>query len=91
MEFRRLGIDFEKRPFAWQRVKALSEIRNCIAHDDGWVTDHREASLRALGIKAKKDSFLSLRKGDFLSALKFVERTCNQVLMESQKRYPVIG
>ena len=58
-------IDMNRPPFDWSALERLQEIRNCIVHADGWITDDFVTRLRNVGLKVKPDTPLKLPKNYF--------------------------
>jgi len=60
----------------------LQEIRNCILHADGWITDDFVTRFAKVGLKVKLDTPLELPKNYFLDAWALV----NDAYLAVQKK-----
>jgi hypothetical protein len=79
-QYKAIGVDLTRPPFEWREVKKLQEIRNCIAHDEGWIDADRAAALRSYQFPVKKNDRIKLPKGYFVEAYSLVDRTCQFVI-----------
>jgi len=81
-QLREVGVDLKQPPFQWQEIEKLREIRNCIAHGDGWVDSQHVSELRdyILPVEEGQASLLRLPGGYFLEASALVASTCEFVI-----------
>lgn len=78
-QYKKIGVDLSKPPFEWQQIKLLQEIRNCIAHDEGWVDANRAAKLRSFKYSVKENDWIQLQPDFFPQAHKLIRKTCEIV------------
>ena len=74
--FRRVEIDLEKPPFSWNSLNQMREIRNCIAHADGWISEEFAARLDNVGLRVTQDTLLGPPETDFERWWRLVSETC---------------
>jgi hypothetical protein len=78
-QLKEIGVDLTRRPFRWQAIKKLQKIRNCIAHNEGWVDKRNVSKLKGCGLSVQEGHCLKLPKGYFLEASQLVYNTCQLV------------
>ena len=49
-KFLQVGVDLKNPPFSWGALDQMRIVRNCIAHDDGWVSEAVAGRLQGLGL-----------------------------------------
>ena len=74
-----VGIDMNAPPFDWTALSRLREVRNCIAHTDGWITDDFAIRLNRLGMDVKADTPLRLPEKFFQRCWTLVDETREHV------------
>jgi hypothetical protein len=79
-QLKELGVELTKPPFQWQEIKKLQKIRNCIAHNEGWVDKQYVSKLKGCGVPVEEGHRLRLPKGYFLEGLQLVAKTCSLVI-----------
>lgn len=79
-QYKEIGIELTQPPFDWREIKKLQKIRNCIAHDEGWIDEKRAAELRSCQLSVKKNDWIKLPQGYFFEPLKLVDKTCELVI-----------
>jgi len=79
-QLKEIGVELTQPPFQWQEITKLREIRNCIAHNEGWVDKESASILRSYGLPAEEGHCLKLPKGYFLEALELVDKTCELII-----------
>jgi hypothetical protein len=67
--------------------KRLQEIRNCIVHADGWITDNFVGRLRKVGISVRPDTSLKLPKDYFENAWSLVNTTYRAVYKDCWAKF----
>ena len=72
-------IDMNRSPYDWNGLERLQEIRNCIVHGDGWITDDFVTRLGKVGIKVKADTRLQLPKTYFEDVWALVNTTYQMI------------
>lgn len=80
-------INMGRTPFDWSALERLREVRNCIVHTDGWITDDFVTRLGAVGLTVKEDTRLELPKGYFEHTWALVNQTYQLVHSECWKRF----
>ena len=78
--FNEIGVKLTQPPFHWQEIKKLQKIRNCIAHNEGWVDKRNVSKVRGCGLPVEEGHRLKLPKGYFLEASQLVDKTCALVI-----------
>ena len=84
-QYKVIGVDLTRRPFEWRDIKKLQEIRNCVAHDEGWIDAARADALRSYQFPAKENDWIEFPEGYFVEAYHLVQRTCQLVIEECRK------
>ena len=85
-QLKKFGVDLEQPPFQWLEIDKLRNIRNCIAHGDGWVDRRYVSQLRDYTLPVEEEenrehgSPLRLPSGYFLEASALVASTCGLVI-----------
>jgi hypothetical protein len=77
--FKEVGVELTQPPFQWREITKLRKIRNCIAHNEGWVDRKQAPILKSYQLRVEEGNRLKLPKGYFLEALRLVEETCELV------------
>jgi hypothetical protein len=88
-QLKEIGVEMTQPPFQWQQIRKLQKIRNCIAHNEGWLDGERVSDLRGCGLPVQEGQYLRLPEGYFLEALELVDQTCRLVVdrcAEARKR-----
>ena len=85
--FCKVGIDIEKEPFNWEALNRMREIRNCIAHTDGWITEEFAERLHAVGLNVNVDTRLGLSETAFECWWELVRDTWRLMHDECSKRF----
>lgn len=85
--FLKVQIDLEKSPFSWSSLNQMREIRNCIAHADGWVSKEFAERLKKLGLSVKRDTPLGPPETDFERWWRLVSKTRQLIHDECSNRY----
>jgi hypothetical protein len=80
-------IDMNRKPFDWKAIEILQEIRNCIVHADGWITDDFASRLGKVGMKVNADTPLKLPTSYFENALKLVGETYKTVYTRCSEKF----
>lgn len=80
-------IDMNRKPFDWKALERLQEIRNCIVHADGWISDDFASRLGKVGMKVKADTQLKLPTNYFENALKLVGETYKTVYTQCSEKF----
>jgi len=80
-------IDMNRKPLEWKALERLKEIRNCIVHADGWITDDIAIKLGKVGMKVKAETQLKLPDNYFADALKLVDQTYKAVYNECAEKF----
>lgn len=52
-QFHKVEIDLEKPPFSWHSLNQIRELRNCIAHADGWISEEFAERLDTAGFRGE--------------------------------------
>ncbi len=86
-KFFQVGVDLKKPPFSWESLDQMREIRNCIAHDDGWVSEAVAERLQKLGLSVRKETQLRPPATDFERWYGLVDETCRGIHAECSSRY----
>ncbi len=87
---RSVGIDIKKKPFDWQALNQIREVRNCIAHADGWVTEEFAERLRSVDLTVHIDTQLLLAENYFERSWKLVDATYRRIDDECSKKFLVV-
>ena len=91
-----VGIDIKKEPFDWQALDLMREVRNCIVHADGWITEEfvdrlcKEEftdSRCKVDLKVHVDTPLVLPEKYFECSWKLVDETYRRICDECSKRF----
>ena len=82
-----VGIDIKKEPFDWQALDLMREVRNCIVHADGWITEEFADRLCKVGLKGHVDTPLVLPDKYFEHSRKLVDETYRRIYDECSKRF----
>jgi hypothetical protein len=82
-----VGIDMNAAPFNWNELDKLREIRNCIAHTNGWVTDDFARRLNSLGMNMKVDTQLPLPENFFRDSWSLVNETYSLVFTKAWEEF----
>jgi hypothetical protein len=82
-----VGIDMNAPPFDWNEIDRLREIRNCIAHTNGWITDDFAARLNSLGMHVKADTPLKLPDKFFQDSWTLVDDTYHLVYKKAWEQF----
>ena len=85
--FRQVGIDIEKEPFPWHALDQMREVRNCIAHTDGWITEEFATRLHQVGLKVKVATWLGFPETNFERWWRLVDETIRLIHDECSKRF----
>jgi hypothetical protein len=48
-------VNMNRPPFDWKALEKLQEIRHCIVHADGWITDDFANRLGRVGLTVKRE------------------------------------
>ena len=80
-------IDLNRAPFDWKALERLREIRNCIVHADGWITDDFVGRFAKVGMRVKEDTPLKLPTNYFEDAWKLVDHTYKAVYKECTEKF----
>ncbi len=81
------NIDMNRRPFDWRAIELLQEIRNCIVHADGWITDDFANRLGKVGMTVKAETQLTLPTNYFENTLKLVGETYKAVYAQCSEKF----
>jgi hypothetical protein len=82
-----LKIGTSEEPIDWDALNLMREIRNCIVHTDGWITEDFVDRLKKVGFKAKEDTRLVLPDRYFERCWNLVNSTCQRVHAECWKQF----
>ena len=85
--FRKVGIDLEKPPFSWNSLNQMREVRNCIAHADGWISEAFAQRLDKVELEVKENTPLGPPETDFERWSRLVSETCRLIHSECSNRY----
>src|ERR1700677_3337082 len=80
-------INMHRRPFNWKALERLQEIRNCIVHADGWITDDFVSRFAKVGMKVKEDTPLKLPANYFEDAWELVDHTYKAVYEQCTEKF----
>jgi hypothetical protein len=80
-------IDMNRAPFAWKALERLQEIRNCIVHADGWITDDFVGRFASVGMSVKEDTQLTLPPNYFEDAWALVNDTYRAVYAQCEEKF----
>jgi hypothetical protein len=80
-------IDLTRAPFDWKAIERLQEIRNCIVHADGSITDDFVIRFAKVGMKVKEDTQLKLPKNYFEDSWTLVNKTYQAVYKECSDKF----
>lgn len=80
-------IDMNRAPFDWKALERLQEIRNCIVHADGWITDDFVSRFAKVGMKVKEDTALKLPANYFEDAWALVNETYRTVYEQCEEKF----
>lgn len=72
-------INMNGPPFDWKALERLQQIRNCIVHADGWITDDFVVRFAEVGMRVKEDTQLKLPTNYFEDAWELVDHTYKAV------------
>src|ERR1700730_16417485 len=75
------------QPFNWNALERLREIRNCIVHTNGWITEDFVVRLRDVGLTVKEDTPLELPKKYFEHSWTLVNEAYQLVQNECWKQF----
>ena len=80
-------IDIKKEPFDWQALDLMREVRNCIVHADGWITEEFVDRLCNVDLKVHVDTPLVLPEKYFERSWKLVDETYRRICDQCSKRF----
>lgn len=86
-QFCAVGIDLKKSPFCWSSLDQMREVRNCIAHTNGWVNRAFDVRLKKTGLTVRRDAPLGPPATDFERWCRLVSDTCQLIHSECSNRY----
>jgi hypothetical protein len=82
-----VGIDMSTAPFNWNELDKFREVRNCIAHTNGWITQDLAVRLRRLGMRVEADSELKLPENYFQHSWALVDDTYLLVFKKAWEQF----
>jgi hypothetical protein len=80
-------INMNRPPFDWKALERLQEIRNCIVHADGWITEDFVSRFAEVGMRVKEDTQLKLPANYFEDAWKLVDHTYKAAYKECTEKF----
>ena len=80
--FATAGVTLTDPSLHWNRMKRLQAIRNCIAHNGGWVTDKHAARLKPYGFPEGQS--IRLEEEHFTESLDAVRAIARKLLSECE-------
>jgi hypothetical protein len=80
-------INMNRPPYDWKALERLREIRNCIVHADGWITDDFVTRLAKVGLTVKSDTRLKLPDNYFEKSWSLVDETYQAIYDECSKQF----
>lgn len=83
-EFAAIGVRLTEPAVDWQEIKKLQAIRNCIAHNDGWIDEESFEKLAPYGFEHRQ-TFLALPENYFADTLSLIGRMCRKVTADCSR------
>jgi hypothetical protein len=80
-------IDLNRAPFDGKALERLREIRNCLVHADGWITDDFVGRFAKVGMRVKEGTPLKLPTNYFEDAWNLVDHTYKAVYKECTEKF----
>ena len=80
--FATAGVILTDLSLHWNRVKRLQAMRNCIAHNGGWVTERHSARLKPYGFP--EGNYICLEEKHFTESLDAVQAIARKLLSECE-------
>jgi hypothetical protein len=82
-----VGIDMNAAPFDWNELNRFREVRNCIAHTNGWITDEFATRLNKLGMHVKVETRLELPDKFFQHCWMLVDQTYKSAYKKASEQF----